>query len=272
MNNFIIFLKYLIYYLICFLWIVPIIWMVFTTFKYESEVLSFQIKWFPSKPTIDNLISIFDTQPIITWMKNSFFVVMGATTVTLITSTLAAYSLARIKFYGHQIIFFILISAIFIPWEINAIPLFFIVNELGLLNTMPGIFLPISAMPISLFLLRQFFIGIPDELEQASKIDGCGHFRILYHIIIPLSLPAFGALGVFIFIFSWNEFFWSMVSLQRSNMMTLPVGMKTLVGADDITYTTLMSASFIASLPALIIYLVLRKKIISGISMTGVKK
>jgi len=160
----------------------------------------------------------------------------------------------------------------FIPWEINAIPLFFIARDLGLLNSFPGVFLPIAAMPISLFLLRQFFIGIPRELEEAARMDGCGHLRTLWNVIIPVSLPAYGALVIFIFIFSWNEFFWSLIALKRSEMLTMPIGLKTLVGADDIKYDLLMAASFLASLPALLVFLVMRRQVISGISMAGVRK
>jgi len=160
----------------------------------------------------------------------------------------------------------------FIPWEINAIPLFFIAKDLGLLNTFQGVFLPISAMPISLFLLRQFFISIPAELEDAARIDGCGHLRVLRYVIIPVSGPAFAALGIFIFIFAWNEFFWSLIALRQSDMLTLPIGMKTLVSAHDIQYDLLMAGSFLASLPALGVFVVLRRQIISGISMVGVGK
>lgn len=141
-----------------------------------------------------------------------------------------------------------------------------------LLSTYPGVFLPISAMPISLFLLRQFFVSIPRELEDAARIDGCGYVRSLLHIIIPVSGPAFGALGIFVFIFSWNEFFWSFISLQKSQMLTIPIGMKTITNADDIRYTTLMAMSFLASLPAILVFLVLRRHVIAGISMTGVRR
>jgi multiple sugar transport system permease protein len=260
------------YYLVALIWIVPVLWMASTALKPTPEVLSFTPRWIPSEITFAHLLEIIERRPFLTWLNNSFVVSLGATAVTVVTTTFAAYAFARLEWPGRNILFFVLLSAMFIPWEINAIPLFFIARKLGLLNSYPGIFLPISAMPISLFLLRQFFVTIPKELEDAARIDGCGHLRILRHVIIPVSLPAYGALVIFIFIFSWNEFFWSLIALQSSDMLTMPIGLKTLVGADDLQYDLLMAASFLASLPALLVFLVMRRQVIAGISMAGVRR
>lgn len=265
-------LKYVLYYGLVLIWFVPVIWMTSTAFKPTPEVISFTPNWIPSEITFEHITGFIENYRYFTWMMNSALVALGATIVTLVTSTLAGYSFARISWPGRNVVFVIFLSAMFIPWEINAIPLFFIAKDLGLLNTYQGIYLPISAMPISLFLLRQFFISIPGELEDAARIDGCGHIRILRYVIIPLSGPAFAALAIFVFIFSWNEFFWSLIALQRSDMLTLPIGMKTLVAADDIEYDTLMAGSFLASFPALVVFAILRRQIISGISMIGVNR
>lgn len=264
--------RYGLYYLVAVIWIVPVIWMASTAVKPTPEVMSFVPRWIPSEFVLSHIWEIIDRRPMLTWLMNSFIVATGATVVTVITTTLAAYAFARLEWPGRNVVFFIFLSAMFIPWEINAIPLFFIARELNLLNTYAGVFLPISAMPISLFLLRQFFITIPRELEDAARMDGCGHLRILWNVIVPVSLPAYGALVIFIFIFAWNEFFWSLIALQSSDMLTMPIGLKTLVGADDIQYDLLMASSFIASLPALIVFLILRRQVISGISMAGVRK
>jgi len=267
-----IFSKYLAYYILGLVWLVPVLWMVSSTFKPLPEIISITPKWIPSKVTFDHIETILMEWPFLRWMLNSIIVSLGATLVALVTATPAAYSFARISWKGKNLIFVLFLSSMFIPWEINAIPLYFIARKLNLLNTYPGVFLPISAMPISVFLLRQFFISIPIELEDAARIDGCGYLKILWHVIIPISRPAFGALGIFIFIFTWNEFFWSLISLQQSKMLTLPIGLKTILGADDVAYGSLMACSFLASLPALIIFLLLRKQIISGISMSSVRK
>lgn len=264
--------KYAILYGLALLWLVPTLWMTSTAFKPQEEVLSFTPRWIPSHLTLAHVRHVLTSFNFVTWFTNSVIIAAGATAVTLVTSTLAAYSLARLRWRGRNVLFVLFVASIFIPWEINAIPLFFIAKDLDLLSTYPGVFLPISAMPISLFLLRQFFISIPRELEDAARIDGCGYVRNLLYMIIPVSGPAFGALGIFVFIFSWNEFFWSFISLQKSHMLTIPIGMKTLTHADDIRYTTLMAMSFLASLPALLVFLALRRHVIAGISMTGVRR
>lgn len=262
----------LVYYLVALVWLVPVLWMASTAVKPTPEVMSFTPRWIPSEFVFSHITEILDRRPFFTWLLNSFIVATGATLVTIVTTTFAAYAFARLDWPGRNATFFVFLSAMFIPWEINVIPLFFIARELELLNTHAGVFLPIAAMPISLFLLRQFFITIPQELEDAARIDGCGHLRIIWYVIVPVSLPAYGALVIFIFIFAWNEFFWSLIALQRSDMLTMPIGLKTLVGADDIQYDLLMASSFLASLPALLVFLVLRRQVISGISMAGVRR
>lgn len=264
--------KYALLYGLALLWLVPTLWMASTAFKPEAEVLSFTPRWIPSYLTLAHIMHVLTRFHFVTWLTNSVIIALGATLVTLVTATLAAYSLARLRWPGRNVLFILFVASIFIPWEINAIPLFFIAKDLSLLSTYPGVFLPISAMPISLFLLRQFFLSIPRELEDAARIDGCGYLRTLLYIIVPVSGPAFGALGIFVFIFAWNEFFWSFIALQKSQMLTIPIGMKTVTNADDIRYTTLMALSFLASLPALLVFLALRRHVIAGISMAGVRR
>jgi multiple sugar transport system permease protein len=264
--------KYGLCYGLALVWIIPIIWMMTTALKPTPEVMSTTPHWIPSAWTLEHFAALLQRRPFFLWLANSFQVALLATVITLVVTTFAAYSLARLKWRGRDVIFTILLASMFIPWEINAIPLFFIVKDMGLLNSIGAVSLPLSALPVSLFLLRQFFISIPSDLEEAAKIDGCGHFRILWHVIVPISLPAYGALAIFIFIFAWNEFFWSLVALQRSDVRTIAIGLKTLVAASDIQYDLMMAGSFMATLPALIIFLILRRHIIAGVSMAGVRR
>ncbi len=145
-------------------------------------------------------------------------------------------------------------------------------NNLNLLNKLIAVILPITAMPISVFLLRQFFIGLPSELEDAARIDGCNRMDILFRIIVPISGPALAALAIYMFIFSWNEYFWSLIALQRIGKFTLPIGLNMLQGAYDIEYGLLMAAAFLASIPVMIVFALLRKQIIKGMSWSGVTK
>jgi multiple sugar transport system permease protein len=143
------------------------------------------------------------------------------------------------------------------------------VDDLRLLNTQWAIILPITAMPVGVFLLRQFSINIPRELEDAANIDGCSSLGILLRIILPMSTPALSALAIFVFIFTWNEFFWSMIALQRREVFTIPIGLRVLQGAYDIQYGLLMAAAALASLPALLVYLALQRQIIARITMSS---
>jgi len=264
-------LKYFFYGVLAIIWIMPILWMIDTAFKPSPEIFTVPPRWIPSYLTLEHVKEVLTKWPFVRWLINSLVVATTATLISLIVSVLAGFSFARLQWVGRNFVFIAFLSSMFIPWQVNVIPLYFIMHRLNLLNTYPAIFLPIVAMPIGIFLLRQFFLNIPQSLEDAARLDGCGSLRVLWHIILPVSRPALGALAIYMFIFSWNEFFWSMIALQRSNMLTLPIGLKALQGAYDINYGLLMAASFLAVLPALIIFLVLQKKIIRGIAFTAGK-
>ncbi len=210
--------------------------------------------------------------PFLRWALNSVIVAGGATILSLILSVPAAFSFARLRWRGRNPVFVVFIAAMMIPWQVNVVPLYFLMNRLQLLNTYLAVILPLSAMPIGVFLLRQFFVNIPGELEDAAQIDGCSSLGVLVRIVLPNSRPALVALGIYMFIFSWNEFFWSMIALQRPHLLTLPIGLKAIQGAYDIDYGLLLAAAFLASLPVLAVFLTLRRRVIRGMALTaGIK-
>lgn len=265
-------LKPLFYYLIAVIWFFPVLWMVSKSFTSTSEILAQSYKLLPSTITLENFRDVLGRWPYTRWLLNSLIVTTGSVCVSIFVSVFAAYSFARLQWRGRDVIFVIFLTSMFIPWEINAIPLYFIANKLGILNTYQGIFLPISAMPVGLFLLRQFFINIPQDVEDAARIDGCGSVGVLFRILLPMAVPALGALVIFMFIFTWNEFFWSLICLQRSKMLTLPIGLKTIMGARNVQYGLLFGASLLSMIPSLIVFLLLRRQIIRGIAIGGVVK
>lgn len=250
-------------------WLIPALWMVDTAIKPNPEIFTLPPQWIPSKPTLKHILEVIYDWPFLRWVLNSIIIAGSATVISLVVSTLAAFSFARIPWRGRNVIFLIFLSSMLIPWQVNAVPLYFIMDTLGLLNSFPAVFFPIAAMPIGIFLLRQFFINIPRELEDAARIDGCSSLGVLIRIIIPASKPAFVALGIYMFIFSWNEFFWSMIALQRPHLLTLPIGLKALQGAHDIQYGLLLAGAFLASLPVLLVFLLLRRRVIRGMTLTG---
>lgn len=251
------------------IWLIPALWGVDTAFKPTSAIFTIPSHWISSHLTLQHILEAIHNWPFLQWTLNSMIISGTATLISLVVSILAAFSFARLSWQGRDLIFFIFLSSMLIPWQVNAVPLYFIMHSLGFLNTYQSVFFPIAAMPIGIFLLRQFFSSIPQELEDAARIDGCSTFSVLIRIIIPSSLPAFTALGIYMFVFSWNEFFWSLIALQRPNVITLPIGLNMLQGAHDIKYGLLLAGAFLASLPVLIIFLILRRNLIRGMSLTG---
>jgi ABC-type glycerol-3-phosphate transport system permease component len=254
---------------IALVWMIPVLWMADTAFKPDSEIFTLPPQWIPSRFTLKHVQDVIYDWPFLRWVLNSTIVAGSATLLSLIVSVPAAYSFARLQWRARNVIFLLFISSMLIPWQINAVPLYFIMTKLGFLNTFPSVVLPIVAMPIGIFLLRQFFVNIPGELEDAARIDGCNSLMVLVRIILPISKPALVALGIYMFIFSWNEFFWSMIALQRPHLLTLPIGLQSLQGAYDIKYGLLLAGAFLASLPILIVFLLLRRSIIRGMTLTG---
>ena len=262
-------LPYLIMYGIAFLWVIPILWMADTAFKPESEIFRIPPKWIPSHFTLDNVRRLFAEWPFLRWLLNSLIVSTSVTFGSLIVSTLAAFSFARLRWRGRDALFMILLVFMLLPWQVNVIPLFFTMTKFHFLNTYQGVALPMMAMPIGVFLLRQFFINIPKDLEDAARIDGCSSFGVLMRVIVPISKPVFAAFGVYMFNFAWNEFFWSMICLRKAEMVTMPVGLKLLQGAFEIDYGLILAGAFVASLPSLAVFLLLRRQIIRGFTLAG---
>lgn len=259
----------LLFLLLAAAWLVPVLWMVDTAFKPTKFIFSRPPSWWSPEWTLAHFRDALGNWPFGQWLWNSFLVAAGATLATLVLSVPAAYSFARLPWRGRNALFFVMVASMLIPWQVNSIPLYFMMNDLGLLNTRLGLILPITAMPIGVFLLRQFFVNIPRELEEAAQLDGATSLGILLRVIVPMSLPALAALGIYMFVFTWNEFFWSVIALTRKEMFTVPIGLKALQGAYDIQYGLLMAAAAFASLPVLIIYLFLQRRIITGITMAS---
>lgn len=254
--------------LLALIWITPVLWMINTGFKQSRYIFTLPPRWI-APLTLDHFAKVLDGWPFFSWLNNSFIVSAAATLISIILAIFAAYAFARLRWKGRDVVFVIFLASMLIPWQVNAVPLYFIMNSLGLLNTRTSVVLPIIAMPISVFLLRQFFINIPREMDDAAMIDGCGPLGIIFRVIVPMSIPAISALGIYMFIFAWNEFFWSTITLVRKEMFTIPLGLRALQGAYDIDYGLLMAGATLASAPVLIVYLLLRKWLISGITMSG---
>jgi ABC-type glycerol-3-phosphate transport system permease component len=251
------------------LWVAPLFWMFTTGVKPTPEIFATPPRLLPGAPTLNHVHVVLTRWPFLRWLFNSVVVATATTTLSVAVSIPAAYVFARLRWRGRDVLFLVFLSSMLIPLEVNVIPLYFLMNRLQLLNTYPAVVLPMIGMPIGIFLLRQFFVNIPSELDDAARVDGCGNLRILWHVILPLSRPAIAALVIYMFTFAWNEFFWSMIALSSPGMFTLPIGLRALQGAYDIDYGILMAGASLAALPALVLFLFLQQSIIRGITMTA---
>lgn len=256
------------------LMVAPVVWMISTAFKPESDVLSPEPKWIPETATVENFTNLAqraDEFPIARWFANSLGVALAVTCLTLLVTSMAAFAFSRLQFPGRNATFVAVISTMMIPAQVSLIPVFLIVQKLGLFNTYPGLILPALASPFGVFLLRQFFQTIPVELEEAAEIDGASLWTIYSRIIVPLAQPALATLAVFTFLASWNDFVWPLIVTNDVSMRTLPVGLSIFQGRYVSEFGITMAAAAVTSIPAIIAFLVFQKRITQGIALTGIK-
>lgn len=254
-------------------WLVPVAWMVVTSVKTTAEIFTLPLRWLPSAPTILNYETVIMRSNLLLWFMNSLIITGSQVVLTIVVSALAAYAFARIRFPGRQILFILVLTTLMIPGQVTLIPTYLIISRLGWVNTYQAAFVPEIGAAFGIFLLRQFFLGIPEELEDSARIDGSGRFRMFLQIVLPMSIPAIAALGIFTTINAWNNFLWPLIVLHDSTMMTLPVGLAMLQGTyATSSYGVLMAAATIASAPVLVVYMFFQRKIIQGVSISGVLK
>lgn len=253
-------------------WILPIAWLLLTSVQSREERFVIPPKWIPSSLDFSSYKRAWELFPIAEQFLNSLKVTLISTLGALIISSLAAYAFARLEFFGKETLFIILLAGLMVPPQLTVIPSFIAFRKVGLIDNHAALFLPAMITPLGIFLLRQFFRSIPKELDESAKIDGAGAFRIFYRIILPLSKPALAALGVVLFIASWNDFFWPNIFISTSTKMTLPVGIASLVGTSGNTNVILVMASVgMQIVPLLLIFLFTQRFLIQSIATTGIR-
>lgn len=270
-QNFPLTISYIILSAVAIIWLAPLAWMLSTTFKPELETTVLPLYWIPKSPTLGNIIVVIYNSALLRWVWNSFFVATVTTVIVLAVNAMAAYAFARIEFVGKKLLFYTVIGTLMIPEQVTVVPLYLLMSRLGLVNTYWALILPRTALAIGIFLLRQFFLGLPKELEEAAEIDGCNRLITFIRIILPLTKPAMSALAIFTFVGSWNSFMWPLVSVTTERMFTLPVGLANFQGTYNVEYAKLMGAALIASVPVLIVFLIFQRHFIKGVALTGIK-
>lgn len=249
----------------------PIAYMISQALTPERDTLTWPIQWIPANPTLDNFQRLFNdpTLPVLRWLINSILVSAAVTVLVLAVDALTAYAFARLRFPGRDIIFFILLISLMIPGIITLIPTFLLMRNLRFLDTYHALIWNHGAGVFGIFLLRQYMRSIPKELEEAAIVDGASRFRVFWQIAVPLVSSALVALGIFTFLGSWNDLFWPLIVLSDREMLTLPVGLAILGQGNYVQRGLTMAAATVASVPVLVLYAIFQRRIIEGISLTG---
>jgi multiple sugar transport system permease protein len=257
------------------LWIAPFIWMVSTSFKPAKEVMTKEIEWFPRHVVLDNYKKVFE-YPVARWAWNSLVVAVSSTVLGVLFGAMAGYALARLNFPGKNVFFAVLIASLMIPTEMTIIPMFVGFLKVGLANSYIALILPTIANVFSVYIFRQFFLGLPPELEDAAAIDGASRFGVFWRIAMPLARSPIIAASILMFTWNWNSFLWPLLIIFDEKMKTMPVGIAAFTPVVG-THTQLegfgiaMAGVTLLSLPSLLIFFLLQRFFIEGISRTGIK-
>ncbi|KON82829.1 ABC transporter permease [Rossellomorea marisflavi] len=252
--------------------LVPFLWALSSSFKTLQEIVGGTINFIPKQFTLDNYRQIFIEQELFPrWMFNSIFIAVIGTALNLLFNSMAGYALARLRFPGKKAVFITILAVLMIPAQVTMIPNYLILKELGWLNSYQGMIVPAMINATFIFMMRQFFINFPKELEEAAEMDGLSKLGTFFKIVIPLARPALAAQAIFVFMGSWNDFMRPLIVMTDIEMFTLPLGLNTFKGQYVSYWNYIMAASMVFTLPVLLIYAFFNRYFIKGISFTGGK-
>lgn len=249
----------------------PFFWMLSASFKPKSEILSYPPRLFPSEPNLDGYRYVWQMVPLARYFYNSTVVAIAIGVSNILFGSLAAFAFSKIRFRGSKPMFFIFLGTMMIPMEVIVIPNYISLNFIGWLDTYRALIVPFAVSGFSIFLLRQFYMQIPRDLDDAAEIDGCGRLRYLFTIIYPLSQPALLTVGLYAFLASWNSFLWPLIVTNSDRMRVIQIGLKALQDSWMIEWNELTAASTVATVPILILFFFVQKRFLEGIAITGLK-
>jgi len=255
----------------CAIMLFPFFWMLTTAFKTEAEALRIPPMWIPTSFRWQNFVEAWNAAPFGWYFFNSFFMAITTTVGEVFTTILAAYAFAKMKFLGKGPIFAILLGTMMIPGQMLLLPNYVTMARIGWLDRYQALIIPWLVSVFGIFLLRQFFRSVPDELRDAARIDGCGRFRFLFTIMVPLSKPAIFTVALLKFMGSWNSFQWVLIMTTSKHMRTVPVGLQVFSSEIGTAYEKLMAASVMAIIPILALFLFTQRQFIQGVARTGIK-
>ncbi|MGX4584532.1 carbohydrate ABC transporter permease [Paenibacillus chitinolyticus] len=249
----------------------PFLWMLATSFKTNKEVFSSGLSIIPKTFSLANYTKALEVAPILTYLSNSILVSVTTTVGVVITSLLAGYALSRLHFPGRNIIFIAVLGTMMVPHQSSMIPSFIMLKNFGWLDSFKALIIPFLVYPFAIFMMRNFLLNLPKELEEAAYLDGCTRLQILFKIFLPLSKPAIASVVIMNFTYVWNDFFWPLVMTKSVNMRTMQVGLSMLKNEFTLQWPLLMSATVISAIPIFIIYICFQRFFVQGAVSSGVK-
>ena len=251
--------------------LVPFMWMVSSSFKTSIDVFSVPMRWIPTEFHWDNYLKIWERVPLLTYFKNTTVVAIIVTFMQILTSSFAAYAFAKMQFRGRDFLFMCYIGTIAVPWQVYMVPQFIMMRSIGLYDTVWALVVLQSFTAFGVFLMRQFYLGIPNDLSEAARIDGLSEYGIWARIILPLAKPAIATLCIFTFVNTWNDYMGPMIYLTTDTNKTIQVGLRRFIQAYSADYNLIMAASLCSLIPVAVVFLFLQRYFIEGIATTGMK-
>ena len=253
------------------IWILPLLWVLDTSLKPESETTAIPITWLSSAFNFDAYGKVLGASSLPRWYFNSILTSVITTVATVILASMAAFAFSRIPFLGRGVVFGLILAGIMVPSAMLIVPLFTEVQSLGMVDTYWGIILPQIASPVAIFIFKQYFDGIPREFEEAAIMDGASRLRIYWQIWMPLAQPAIAAVAIFAFVASWNNFIWPFIAITGNSMMTVPVGLANVQTSYGIRYAQIMASAILGGLPIMVVFLIFQRQIVQGLSASGLR-
>jgi multiple sugar transport system permease protein len=251
--------------------LLPFAWMIGTSFKPEGDVFNYPLRLQPTHATLSNYGAIWHQLPFARLVINSVVFAGGVTVFSVFFDSLAAYALARLRFPGRTVAFYLVLATLMVPFQVTLIPLFQLVFDLHWLNTYQGLIVPRASSAFGIFLLRQFFVSVPRELDEAARVDGASEWRIYWRIMLPLAKPALATLAVFYFMNNWNDFLWPLVIATGTSHENLPAGLTLFSGQYVIEHGVLMAGAAISLLPLAVAFVLAQRYFVRGIATTGLR-
>ena len=251
------------------LWLIPLAWAIDTSLKPNSETV--KTTWWIDNPTIAAYTNTLQNTDMLKWYGASFITSALSALFTVITASMAAYALSRMRFRYRNVLFWLILAGIMIPGQVLIVPQFREFNSVGLLNTFWAVILPQAPTAVAVFIFKQFFDGLPRELDEVARVDGANVWRIYRRIIMPLARPAVAAVVIFAFVQSWNDLLWPLLVLSNPDIMTIPVGLATVQGSYGVRYADTMASAILGALPLVLVFLLFQRRIVEGVAGTGLK-